>query len=80
MKDELTEIIVRRAVHTAGERMIKEAAKDKRGLTDWNLAQEQCDTFRADGDNEMADFWHEVFEYLMTLESVAADTPVKIID
>lgn len=80
MPDQPTQIIVRSAVHTAGQRMMKEAAKDKRGLTDWNLAEEQRDLCRDRGDIEEADFWHEVFEYLMTIESVAAGTPVKIID
>ena len=73
-------ITVRRAVLTAAERMIKEAASDKRGLTDWNLAEEQRDAFREQANNEMADFWHEVYQYLMELEARAADTPINIIE
>ena len=73
-------VIVRRAVHTAASLMEKEALKDKRNLTDWNLAQEQRDLFRQDNDNEMADFWHEVYLYLMTLECVDCDAEIRVID
>ena len=73
-------IIVRRAVYDAGCRLEEQNKTDNRDLTDWNLAEEQRDLCRERGENEEADFWHEVFDYLMTLECVAAGTPVEIID
>ena len=73
-------IIVRRAVYTAACELEEQNKTDDRVFTDWNLAEEQRDICRENGEHEKADFWHEVFDYLMTLECVAAGTPVEIID
>ena len=73
-------VIVRRVVYTAGTRLQRQALTDPRGLTDWNLAQEQRDLFRQQSDHEIADFWHEVYQYLMTLECVDYDAEIRIID
>lgn len=80
MSDKLDKTEVRRTVYDAAQELVKAAAVDKRGLTVWNLAEEKRDLSRDAGDDEKADFWHEVYEYLMTLESVAADVEIKIID
>lgn len=80
MSEEIKTIIVKRTVFDAANELIKTAKSDGRGLEDWNLAQEKRDEYRDAGDDEKADFWHEVYQYLMTLECVDAYVEVKILD
>lgn len=73
-------IIVRRAVFEAACILEKQNKKDNRYPADFMMAQERQSDYLAEGNQIEADFWKEVFQYLMTLESVAAGTPVEIID
>lgn len=80
MGEDTNTIIVKRTVFDAANELIKAAKSDERGLTDWNLAEEKRDLCREAGDDKQADFWHEVYQYLMTLECVDADVGVKFLD
>ena len=73
-------IEVKRAVYNAAKILEKVAETDKDVLEDWHLAEEKRDKCRQAGDDEKADFWHEVFNYLMTLDCVAAGVEIIIID
>ena len=73
-------ITVRRDVLAAAKKLEDKNLTDDRGLTDWHLAQEQRDFFRQQGDNDKADFYHEVYHYLMHLEVSSADTEIIVTD
>ena len=78
--DDLGPVIVQRVVYRAALKLEEDAKTDKYGFTDWNLAELRRDICRDEGDYETAAFWHEVFEYLMTLECVSEDVEIKIVD
>jgi len=80
MSEDINTIIVKRAVFDVANELIKASKTDKRGLEDWHLAQEKRDGFREAGDDEKADFWHEVYQYLMSLECADADVEVNFLD
>ena len=80
MSEDINAIFVKRTVFNAANELIKAAKANEQGLEDWNLAQEKRDKCRETDDDEKADFWHEVYQYLMTLECVDADVEVKILD
>lgn len=73
-------VIVRRVVYRAAHKLEEEAKTDEHGFTDWNLAEMRRDMCRDEGDYEVAEFWHEVYEYLMTLECVSENVEIKIVD
>ena len=78
--DEFGPVIVRRVVYRAARKLEEEAIKDPHGFTDWNLAELRRDICRDEGNFETADFWHEVFDYLMTLECMSENVEIKIVD
>ena len=78
--DDFGPVFVRRVIYRAAHQLDEEARTDEHGFTDWNLAEMRRDICRDEGDNETAEFWHEVFEYLMTLECVSENVEIKIID
>lgn len=80
MSEDTNTINVKCTVFDAANELIKAAKSDERGLEDWNLAEEKRDKYRESGDDKKADFWHEVYGHLMTLECVDADVEVKILD
>ena len=73
-------IEVKRSVFEAGNALSEQAENDERKLTDWNLAEEQRELAIAAGDEDKADFWHEVFTYLMTCECAPSGVPVIVIE
>lgn len=79
MNEDINTIIVKRAVFDAANELIKAVKSDERSLEAWNLAEKKRDKRREAGDDEKADSWHEVYQYLMTLECVDADVKVKIV-
>lgn len=80
MSEDIKTLVVKRTVFDTANELIEAAKSDDRGLENWNLAQEKRDVCREAGDDEKADFWHEVYEYLMTLECVDADVEVRVLD
>jgi len=78
--DDFGPVIVRRVVHRVAQKLEEDAKSDEHGFTDWNLAEMRRDFCRDEGDYEAAKFWHEVFEYLMTLECISENAEIKIVD
>ena len=78
--DDYGPVIVRRLVYRAACKLEEDAKTDRHGFTDWNLAEMRRDICRDEGDYDTAEFWQEVFEYLMTLECVSEDVEIKIVD
>ena len=78
--DDLGPVIVRRKVYAVAKKYEEYAKTHESGMTDWQFAGRDRDLGRERRDYEWAGFLHHVYQYLMTMECVAAGTPVKIID
>jgi hypothetical protein len=72
-------IIVKRKVYEAGEKLKAEVSAGKSGPAFEN-AREKAAACRKDGDKPGAQFWVEVFEYLMTITCVPAGVETVILE
>src|SRR6266849_3302742 len=71
-------VVVRRAAYDAG---MKLEADVKAGTGPaFEIARTQAAEFRAAGKTEDAAFWNEIFQFLMTRESVGAETKTIILE
>lgn len=66
------------SIYEAGKELEEEAKKRKDGLTDFHLAEMRRHQCREKGENEQADFWHKVFQHLMTLTCCGEDEVGKL--
>jgi len=71
-------IIVRRTVYEAAQKLDAEA--DAIGWQGFDLAEKKIGDSRAAGDAPAAEFWRDVWAYLMAASSVGAGTAVKILE
>jgi len=71
-------VVVRRAAYDAGMKL--EAGRKTADPPAFEIAREQAAQFRAAGKPDEAAFWDEVFQFLMTRESVGAETETIILE
>ena len=71
-------VVVRRPVHDAGMKL--ETGRKAGDPPAFETAREKAAEFRAAGKAEDAAFWHEIYQFLMTRESVGAETETIILE
>lgn len=69
---------VRRTVFRAAQ-LVERLAKEGPDVEDFRIAEILCDTYGKSGQNELRDFWKEVYDYLFTMSCVGKETHIEIV-
>lgn len=69
---------VRQTVFRAAQ-LVERLAKEGPNAEDFRIAEILRDTYGKSGQNELRDFWMEVYDYLFTMSCVGKETHIEIV-
>ena len=72
-------VVVRRPIHDAGMKLEADVKAGTRGPA-FEIARRRAEEFREAGKADDAAFWTEVYDFLMTRESVGAEVETIILE